>query len=55
VRLRTEDFTEEGGDATLSGTEEGTDATFTSLGLRASTAFALLDRQPKSTRGRSHY
>ena len=41
VHLRTEDFSEDGGDAALSGADEATDVTFTTLGLRAATAFAL--------------
>ncbi len=41
VSLRTDSFTERGAAAALSGASATTDATFTTLGLRASTAFAM--------------
>lgn len=41
VNLRTDGFTETGGAAALAGLDRTTDATFTTLGLRASTAFPL--------------
>ncbi|MFE0017758.1 autotransporter domain-containing protein [Mesorhizobium sp. NPDC059054] len=41
VNLRTDGFTETGGAAALTGQGETTDSTFTTLGLRASTAFPL--------------
>lgn len=39
VRLRTDGFTESGGDAALAATSETTNTTFTTLGLRASAPF----------------
>ena len=41
VNLRTDGFTETGGAAALAGQDGTTDTTFTTLGLRASSAFAL--------------
>ncbi len=41
VNLHTHGFTEQGGAAALTGASANTDATFTTLGLRASTTFAI--------------
>lgn len=49
VRLRTNDFTEQGGNAALSVEKDTTNTTFTTLGLRASAPLALGETSAKLT------